>query len=279
MSINLRELAGRMADADKIITPQYDKYMLEHGDDPFPEWVAERIKQEIMRKPRFRPGTFSASSAGSCPRAQVLGFLGLGQDYLHDPQLQSIFNDGKWRHLRWQATLLAAGALVDIEWALPWPNMNAWATADGVGEVPMDHPRVEWRGKEFGFELKGVSTFQFAKHVKDDKPIPKHVEQIRRGMLISGTPLWVLLYEDKTTQRTHEWVIERDPVHDKRHRAQLTELNASVTNRKLFPLLDDCKKRKGTGWSECPFGKDTMICPKAGDWPRLGRGNGSKKSS
>lgn len=264
-SIDLRSIVKAIQDSDIIITPRVHDYLLKHGDDAYPRWVVERIADLLSTQPRIRSGTFSASSAGQCPRAQVLGFLG-PQAQPTDPQLQNIFNDGKWRHLRWQALLLAAGLLIDVEFGLTWPKYYGVGTMDGLGVVPDDHEKVDWRGEEFGFELKGVSTFLFAELAKKG-PKEEHLEQVHRYFAMSGLRLFVILYEDKTTQAIKEWVIEADPVRLARQKKELATLRRSVDARQLPPMLPECAKRKGDAWNDCQFGGNGNTCVLAKQWP------------
>lgn len=264
--LNLKGLVRALQATDKIVTPRMKTWLLQHGDDPIPREIAQRIFDQITTPPRIRTSTFSASSAGRCYRAQELAFLGLPQTPT-DSELQAIFNDGKWRHLRWQAQLLMAGIIIDMEEALRWPAMRAVATPDGVGIVPDDHPRQPWRGKEFGVEIKGVSTFQFQQY-STNGPKESHLFQVDRNFLLGGFGLYVVIYEDKTTQRWHEWVLEPDPKRIDAQRQELAELNDAIDNKALHPMLPECVKRVGA-FRECPFGGATGPCVKAGTWPRI----------
>ena len=95
MGIDYRSLAKALNATDKIITPYITPWIIKHGDDPLSEETAEKIKKLLVTPPRVRSGSFSASSAGDCHRAQVFGFLGKQQGVV-DAQLANIFRDGKW---------------------------------------------------------------------------------------------------------------------------------------------------------------------------------------
>lgn len=265
--LNLRNLSRAMRAHDQIITPVLTPWLIQHGDDPYPEWVADKIRNILITPPRDRTGSFSGSSAGGCMRAQELQYLGIPASPT-DAQLQNIFNDGKWRHLRWQAMLLAAGILLDIEFALPWVAMHSMGSADGIGIVPDTHPRRVWRGKDYVFELKGISTFQFGK-VKDEGVLPKHLKQVHRYFLSGGFDLAVIIYEDKTTQNWHEVVIEPDDRLLDESRRELEALNSAIVRKQLHDMLPECRALKGATWHDCGFGAATRTCPRAGRWPRL----------
>lgn len=267
MSFDLKRYVRMAEDADKIVTPRLQSWLLRHGDEGVPENVANLIYAQMVAQPRYRGESFSSSSAGMCLRRQVLMYLNMPQGSV-DPQLQNIFNDGKWRHMRWQAMLLTAGILDRMEFSLPWPNKRSVGTMDGLGVVPDDHPRVEWRGKVFGFELKGVSTFQYGNYAKKGaRPKDDHLNQVHRYFLSSGVDLFVIIYEDKTTQAWTEWVIEPEPALVKEQKVELNELNRAVDREELPPMLPDCKRHTGAEWRSCPFGGSGGICESAGLWP------------
>jgi hypothetical protein len=272
MGFNLRALKKAMDRSDKIITPALTEWLVVHSDDPLEDHIVDVVHNLLTTKPRYRGLSFSASSAGSCHRAQIYGYLDMLKQ-TPDPQLANIFMDGKWRHLRWQAMMLSAGIIEDAEYPLPWVNQRAMGTVDAFGIVPEDHPRNTWRGQEFGVELKGVSTFQFPKY---DSPIEKHLNQVARYFLISGWPLFCIIYEDKTTQAFDEWVFERDnPDMAQRiaeQRDELSALNLYVANKVLPERLPECMSLRGFTFKDCPYGRDrTGPCARVTEWPRQGQ--------
>ena len=265
--ISIRSLAKALNNVDTIITPPFTTWLIQHGDEAYPDWVADRIRELLVTQPRDRTQSFSASGAGGCLRAQELQFLGIPGAPI-DAQLQNIFNDGKWRHLRWQAELLASGLLVDVEYPLTWGAMRSRGTMDGIGQVPDTHARSRWRGASFGFELKGISTFQFAK-AKEAGGLEHHRRQVHRYFLMGGFDLFVMVYEDKTTQAWFEVVVEPDPQLLKESRQELDALNAAIERRRLHDMLPECRKLTGYTWHDCSFGGSAKTCPRAGTWPRI----------
>jgi hypothetical protein len=264
--LKLGPLIKAFQDDRLIITPRLNMWLLQHGDDGYSEATVAKIAEQLRSKPRIRHSSFSSSGAGACLRAQVLSFLGVVGEGAIDPQLANIFQDGKWRHLRLQAAMLEAGIIDEIEYVLSWPKLRSRGTADGAGVVPMDHPMQRWRGKSFGVEVKGVSTFQFSKYEGAD-PNAKHEAQVDRYFLASGFDLFVFLYEDKTTQRMLEWVVEPDARKIAAARAELVELNTAVDTKTLPSMLPGCQMRNGIEWTHCSFAGKHGACPRAGSWP------------
>lgn len=253
---------------DTIVKKRYERWLLEHGDDPIPDWVAQRIAQQMSKPPRVRQGTFSASSAGSCLRAQELSFLGYQPTILQTPtpQLMNVFNDGKWRHLRHQANLLASGIITDMEYPLDWPRRRAFGTMDGFGFVPDNHPIERWRDEPFGLELKGVNPFQYPRQSRQEDPIEKYLRQIARYVLMRGMKLFVVLNENKGTNELREWVIEVDQKMVDESDEELRLLNKAVDQRRLHPLLASCKLRMGKTWEDCQFSGRQGTCEKTKRW-------------
>jgi hypothetical protein len=270
--MGLRRAMRLAGDPTKIVTPRYREWLRNHSDDPYPDWVVELMRKELQKVQRDRRGSFSGSSAGSCLRAQELGYLGVIPPLEAQPttDLLSIFDDGRWRHLRWQANLLSAAILGRIEVSLSWPAKRSAGSMDGAGIVPDDHPNPRWRGLEFGFELKGMNGFQFSRLIRSRNPQPtdKHLHQVDRYLLASGFDLFVVLYECKATQATYEWVIERDEERIAESLEELEALNEAVDMKMMHPQLMSCSKRMGPYWDGCPYAGRGGICEQ---WRDQGR--------
>lgn len=261
MGISIAKLVKEANNIDTIVTRPIRQWLLQHGDDALSPEVVGYVAAQLGTQPRIRSGSFSGASAGRCLRQQELAYAGVGGDVI-DPQLRNIFNDGKWRHLRWQAMLLETGVITDPEYLVWWKEKRSRGSLDGRGEVPMDHPKPQWRGLEFGFELKGVSTFQFSALEKSG-PKPEHYRQVHHYFVLGGFDLFSIVYEDKTTQNWKEWVIEPDAKLMIEAEHDIRELSKAVDTKKLHRMLPECRKRTGTQFNECPFGGKRGACVKA----------------
>lgn len=271
MGLDLNRIIKAAKNTDLVLTPRYNDWLMQHGDEALSERVATMIYNLLIEQPRDRSRSFSASSAGLCERRQVLKFLGMPEVGTIDPRLQNIFNDGKWRHLRWQANLLMADLVEDIEDPLFWRKMKARATPDARGIVPHDHPKPKWRGLEFGFELKGVGAYVYPKYVKgeDGEMKDEHARQVAFNCLLGGYDLYVIIYENKGTNEWFEWVIEPDEDLMAEQKEELLRLNGSLINERLPKMLPQCKAQIGPTFNECPFGGKNGPCARAGNWPAL----------
>lgn len=239
----------------KIITPILNDWYKQNPDGPLvpSQKTLTTILPHLMGTPRIRHTSFSSSSAGKCPRRQVLDYLAEEALFVPDYRMANIFSDGKWRHVRWQVALLESGALDNIEVRLRWKRMRTLGSMDGQGTVPANHPMLGWRNEEFGFELKGVNPFTYSKIMKKKIIMDDHMEQIQRYMLISGLKLFVVIYENKGTNEYFEWVIPADSQMQEDSRAELEVLNDSVDQQLLPEPLPSCLLAMGDSWKGCPY--------------------------
>ena len=183
----------------------------------------------------------------------------------------AIFSDGKWRHLKWQADLLSARTITDIEFSLPWKRRRAVGTMDGLGIVADDHPQPAWRGELFGVEVKGVNAFQYTRLVAEPYPMEYHMRQIHRYFVLSKMKLFSCIYENKSTQQFHEWVIRPVAKYMRESEEELAELNSAIEDRLLHRALAPCRHRMGKQWEGCRYAGRDGTCESAGRWPKHGR--------
>lgn len=262
---NMTKVLRAVRQSDLIITPALTRFLLKTPNFDLDEDIADLIRDLLVKKQRDRSGSFSSSAAGKCGRMQLFQYVGVDPGGMIDPQLQNIFYDGTWRHLRWQAMLLQAGILTKVETMLDWPAMRSMGSMDGEGVVPDDHPRERWRGLEYGFELKGLNSWGF-KALNGMKEA--HLDQVHRYFLSGGHPLFVIIYENKDNQQWHEWVIEPDPDRLRKQQDELNTLNDAVDHKRLLPMLPECRERKGEDWRNCAYAGRGGICERQGStWP------------
>jgi hypothetical protein len=261
MAVDLKRLLRQAKQDDLIITPRYNHFLLSGGfDQPLRPEVAKIIHDLLVKPPRVRKGTFSSSSAGRCLRRQEFEYMGIDPGGAIDPRLANIFDDGRWRHLRWQARLLQANIIDAVEVAIPVKSLRSWSTLDGEGVVPANHPRIRWRNQRFGFELKGINSWGFDIAKMDERIKEEHLDQVHRYFLASGHRLFVILYESKNSQEWYEWAIEADPQRLLRQKRELLVLNNDRRDKELQPRLAECQKRTGKVFHECPFGGVRGVC-------------------
>jgi hypothetical protein len=266
MTNSLKMIMEQENDPNLILTPRINEFMMVKKDK-FTKEAMERVWSELTKPGRDRSNSFSASSAGTCLRRQELGFLGKPQKP-YFPNLQEVFSEGTWMHAMWQARLLSAGLIEDIEVPLEWPKYTSKGSADGKGFVHWETANPKWRNREFILELKTVGAFAWQKKA-DGGPSEEHLDQMHRYMLVSGIDLYVYIIIDKGNTSGLGWkefVNEADPERLEKSKQELEELNEALRTKTLHPLLPGCKVGQGTEYKQCPFGGKDGPCKTTKHW-------------
>jgi hypothetical protein len=175
---------------------------------------------------------FHASSAGTCKRAQLLSTNGFTYEQSIDVRLNHIFDDGKWRHLKFQAMFYDMGILISAEEKI---SLKAWHLVGSIDvrvKLP-NNPNVI-------VELKGTNDYQFQILKRSGKPLEHHLYQVLCYMLATDTPLGIILYENKNTQELLEFVINPDA-----YQAEC----AAIVHR--YRILNKYRKKNQLSGFEC----------------------------
>ena len=102
----------------------------------------------------------------------------------------------------------------------------------------------------WGLELKGTSEFE---RVLLHGAFPEHVRQVHGYAL--GEPRikqFVILYEDKSTNRWHECIVPIRPTILKEIGGILHDLNKAIDKRILPKVLNECNRGEGQ-YKRCPY--------------------------
>lgn len=278
MSKNLKTINEQEKDPKLLLTPKINEWMLKYHDR-FTDEAMERIWKELTKPGRDRTRSFSASSAGTCLRRQELAFLGMPQKPVF-PALQETFTNGHFAHAQWQARLLSANLLEDIEVPLFWPNYISKGSADGRGFVWWEPVNKDWAGQEYLVEFKTVGYYAWDKMVSGAEKGEiklEHLKQMHRYMLVSGIRLCSYILIDKANVSGLGWrefVVEADDEMLAESQRELEELKWAAENETIHPILPHCKMGMGSEYKYCPFtGKDGP-CKTMNGW----EGNGRTKS-
>lgn len=252
---------GRVLKGDEIIRGRMDAF-LATWDGTLSPRVANRVAELLKEPQRDRSGSWSASSAGLCKRRQEFTFLGVlpGNAGVLDPRMNRIFLNGRWVHLRYQATLMEAGILDNIEVLVKRPKQRARCSMDGMGVAQGG----QFARRDFGFELKGRNLFTFGSQ-RLDGPDEKTKKQVDFMFLLSGLEVFVILNENKNDQDVSEWVFTPEDDRLREAAQELKELNRAVDKQRLHPMLNECKEKRGA-WKQCPFAGRNGACINTGSW-------------
>ena len=228
-----------------LVTPKVIDFLARHPDGVVWDEEAYAMWRWLTQKAMGnddRSGRFGASSRGDCHRLQIFNFLGMPAGKVLSPENANLFNDGKWRHLRWQMMAWQAGALTHLEHPYEMKSLRVSGSMDGLNSY-----------HSFGFELKGDRNWA---RLMDGVP-DKHDLQIHTMMLATGWDTFSYLVENKETQDWREIVVHRDPKTIGLVRAELEELNEYIEDHRLPAILPACAAKEGP-YRSCPFAKQCL---------------------
>lgn len=249
---------------DLIVTPRYDEYLLQNPEPCYDMEIVSKVMAELVKKPRDRRRSFSASSAGYCKRRQELAFLGVGKPGITDPRGVRIFNNGTFVHLRWQLGLLSARIVRGIEITTDLNDGLFRATLDGIGVAQQGR----YAGSRFVWEHKGRNSYAYAAQERSGTPDAKTRKQVAMQLYLTGYDLASVTNENKDNQEVSEFVIERNDEEVKDASAELKELALAIERQKLHPMLPECVKQNKSGeFYKCPYGGPQGPCLYSGSWP------------
>lgn len=234
----------RIAQENRRLTAGINRYLLTgRGQDVDEDTLLQLVYPLVMMQPGDDPsrdGEFHSSSLSQCPRRQVFGFWGAPTEPLDaDARLSNIFNDGHWRHARWQTILYRSGGITHAEVPIAIPELRFKGRADGI--------HAEER---YLVEIKGIYS---TKKIREEGPLPSHIVQVHAYMLALGYEEAAILYEDKGTQLFEEVEVHADDQMMDDIENRLVELNQYVDERILPPILSDCRRQEGAEYNSCPY--------------------------
>lgn len=231
----------KVARRNRLITPKLHGWLVQHPDGikTDDEEIRKRIIEILTPSTGDRSGAFHPSQLYQCPRAQVFGYFNVPVNRSYNPTLQNLFNDGHFRHLRWQIMLLSAGIITDVEVPVNIPEFRLTGSMDGM------NANEDWM-----FELKGTSQF---KTIMQRGALPAHIKQVNAYLLASGLEKAIIVYECKSSQDWTEIEVNRDEKTCNEINNILTELNGAIDNNTLPEVKSDCKNQEGTEFNNCPY--------------------------
>jgi hypothetical protein len=246
MPSNLKKML-RVAREHSQITPKLTGWLANHGEGVVVEHPeAAELLIELATRGGSRAEAFHPSQLYRCQREQVFGYFGVEQLKWFNPTLQNIFNDGTWRHIRWQLMLMNAGILSRVEVKVAMPEYRLVGSMDGVND------EQGWM-----FELKGTSQFST---IKKSGVMPAHVKQVQAYLMAAGLDKAVVIYENKSNQEWAEFEVHQDEQTVKEVTEILGLLNHAIDHGELPEVQDECKSGKGAAFNNCSY---SHICRQA----------------
>lgn len=234
--------AMRIAKGTDWIIPRYYEYLMGRRDHQAEVMHTSTL---LARPERDRTRSFSASGAGGCLRARIFSWLDAPAKK-HSEDTMAIFLNGHWVHMRHQVVGLSAGYLKAAEISVTNEDFNLVGTMDAlaVDGVPVEYKSINQNGYSRVTSF-GVDT--------------AHLEQTHSYMLAGGYDSFRVVYENKNTNYLKEFKVDRDEDIITKVKADLIQLNESIHEEKLPPMLEECIEKTGR-YRYCPF---ASVCPKA----------------
>lgn len=218
------------------VTPVINRFLMENPEGVIWDEDGYALFREIVERSKGnmaadRANRWGASSRGKCLRKQVFTFLGMPGGRILEPETANLFNDGKWRHLRWQMMLVQSGAATHAEWPVAKPSLRIKCSIDAVNA-----------DEQYLIELKGDRNM--ARLLSEGVP-EDHNLQMHTMMLATGWDEFVYVMEDKASNDWREFLIRKDPAILARVRDELEILNEHVERRVLPSILPACASKEG----------------------------------
>lgn len=269
-------IKGRSKSKDKLLTPLLYQFMIENELFQFDD-RALRLAKKILESERQerKSDVFHPSSSAACMRAQVLQYIGYKPQKEESLQLLSIFDDGKWRHLRWHLILYRMKISARVEPYVSGNMQRVGGSPDQILNLSKHYPWLS--GIRVGFEMKGINSGEYSKLVRNNRPKMDHLYQIVTYMVLSDIEIYTLIYENKNTQEWYEFDITTNKKYAKKLgqnlylpdlwvryiMARYHYMNRSV-DKNVLPSFECTLKTDDAKFNRCSMKKHCLAIKKSG---------------
>jgi hypothetical protein len=249
----LSNLVKHFSQEDDPLTPLIDKYFMVRNQ---PKYKDKRIKSiELDLEDRDRtPGRLSPSSICGCERQAALKFLGIEGRKRIDPEAEAIFDDGNWRHHRWQTNFTDMAALfpkrirtIAIEEPVRIDRFKVAGHLDVRIEIWWHDEWVPVIG-----DYKGANQMAYDYVTKQYRPKKEHARQLLSYMKAKKVRKGFVMYENKERQTYQIFWITMT----KKLWAEVGEWCDSVLTqmdeKRLPPMHPDCNNGRFL-YGKCQF--------------------------
>lgn len=235
------------------LRPLVDAYLLERERAP-----ERHVTASYDLTPPIRPpGRLSPSALCGCERAAVFQFVGIRGRRRVDPDMELIFDDGNWRHLKWGAIFrdmeLVLGPerfrVISVEERVSYPELYISGSLDVVVWM---RPNPNSKGKKWVIDIKGINSVGFSFLLRNEEPIEKHRKQVITYCRSVGIPRGIIWYENKDNQQTKAFTVRYEEDAWGEVVAWATSVVTSIRRRRLPPLDAECS-RGNYLYERCPY--------------------------
>lgn len=204
----LAGLVKHFLEQDDPLTPLIEEYFLKREQ---PRYMKKRLPQITLDLlPRDRnPGRLSPSSICGCERQSAFTFLGVEGKTTRDHETEMIFDDGNWRHHRWQTIFKDMARMfperfkvISIEDPSRIDSIKVAGHLDCLFEI-------FWNGEwvRCVVDYKGANSFAYDHVFRNHTPKAEHVKQLRAYMKAKRVRVGFVLYDDKNSNRINVFVV------------------------------------------------------------------------
>lgn len=256
---------------DRKILATLVRNMKRRGSDPLRPLVDAYLIERVAAADRYetppyslrppvRPGgRFSPSDLCGCERAAGFKFLGMESRKRINPDRELIFDDGNWRHLKWESIfhdmerVLGSDRchVVAIETRVMFPELYVAGALDAILMLrpTARSPRLKWL-----IDIKGINSRGFQHIIRNDAPIDKHVKQVVAYLRATGCKRGLLWYENKDTQETKAFIVRDDDDAWLEVESWATAVIHALNQRWLPPMHPECVRGTLT-FERCPYAR------------------------
>lgn len=242
------------ASDDDPLTPLIDEYLIKRLKPKYQKDRLQEVTIPVAGRPR-PPGRLSPSTICGCERQSALTFLGVEGRKRIDPDTELIFEDGVWRHHKWQTMFL------DMERVLGSDRIRVLSIEEPVkigklyvaGHLDV-HIAIFVNGEwiEIVIDIKGANSYAFENAYRTRRPDPKYVRQLLSYMRAKRCQRGILLYDSKDKNRYYVFSVEFSDTDWKEVRAWCKRVIGQIESRRLPPMHPECDN--GTFlYNKCPF--------------------------
>ena len=257
----LDQLRTGKKQSDAILQPVVDKWLVEHGDtlSAYDESDWSALRDLMTRGPRRRRRVFSPSAATLCRRRLVIDkYRDLRPIPLKDARYSKIFDDGRWRHFRWQMTFFKMGIVESMEIFHTLGDLEYGGSYDVVARL-----MINGKMRRVLIDIKGVHASKFNGIQFSGKPEESNRVQVCIYMHLNNIKIGILWYENKNTQETCEIVIRRDATYHRiiRRYIRRQKYMRRYVEAGAFPKEECDVSGRSNEFQRCPQRNNCLCLP------------------
>lgn len=253
-SILKRIVKGIQEEEDDPLSPLIDEYLIKRN---LPKYAHLRLKKheiDVADRPR-PPGRLSPSSLCGCERQAQLKFLGVRGRKKVDPDQELIFEDGHWRHHKWDFMFLEMERILGrdrfqvlhIEHPIVLDEFYVAGHLDAEIRIKVGK---KWR--RYVVDFKGANNFAFEKAYRDRQADATYIKQLFGYMKGRNCKRGILLYDSKDKNRYYVFAFKMEESIWGEVTLWCQKIIDQLREERLAPKHKDCHNGNFL-YGRCPF--------------------------